>query len=113
MITVLHRGGRGGVSLGTPKSDYVICARSLTNTRAPAKNQTFSEGLRNYDNLYAEKEARGEVFNTENTGCVVVLFLIRHNMDNLGIWDIDALMDQNDRGTLFLKFCCTKYLFAP
>ena len=39
MITVLHRGGyaqmitilhRGGGSLGTPKSDYVICARPLT-----------------------------------------------------------------------------------
>ena len=38
MITVLHRGGyaqmitilhREGGSLGTPKSDYVICARSL------------------------------------------------------------------------------------
>ena len=38
MITVLHRGGyaqmitilhRGGGSLGTPKSDYVICARPL------------------------------------------------------------------------------------
>ena len=28
MITILHR-GRGG-SLGTPKSDYVICARPLT-----------------------------------------------------------------------------------
>ena len=28
MITILHRGG--GVSLGTPKSDYVICARPLT-----------------------------------------------------------------------------------
>ena len=27
MITILHRGGRG--SLGTPKSDYVICARPL------------------------------------------------------------------------------------
>ena len=39
MITVLHRGGyaqmitilpRGGGSLGTPKSDYVICARPLS-----------------------------------------------------------------------------------
>ena len=39
MITVLQRGGyaqmitilhRGGGSLGTPKSDYVICARPLT-----------------------------------------------------------------------------------
>ena len=38
MITVLHRGGyaqmitilHGGGSLGTPKSDYVICARPLT-----------------------------------------------------------------------------------
>ena len=38
MITVLHRGGyaqmitilhRGGGALGTPKSDYVICARTL------------------------------------------------------------------------------------
>ena len=39
MITVLHRGGyaqmitilhrRRGGSLGTPKSDYVICARPL------------------------------------------------------------------------------------
>ena len=38
MITVLHRGGyaqmitilhRGGGALGTPKSDYVICARPL------------------------------------------------------------------------------------
>ena len=38
MITVLHRGGvcpndynitQGGGSLGTPKSDYVICARPL------------------------------------------------------------------------------------
>ena len=35
MITVLHRGGggssqkEGGGSLGTPKSDYVICARPL------------------------------------------------------------------------------------
>ena len=29
MITILHRGGGGG-SLGTPKSDYVICARPLT-----------------------------------------------------------------------------------
>ena len=37
MITVLHRGGyaqmitilHGGGSLGTPKSDYVICARPL------------------------------------------------------------------------------------
>ena len=37
MITVLHRGGyaqmitilHGGESLGTPKSDYVICARPL------------------------------------------------------------------------------------
>merc|ERR1712016_12016 len=28
MITILHRGG-GGVS-GTPKSDYVICARPLS-----------------------------------------------------------------------------------
>ena len=27
MITILHRGGEG--SLGTPKSDYVICARPL------------------------------------------------------------------------------------
>ena len=27
MITILHRGGG---SLGTPKSDYVICARPLT-----------------------------------------------------------------------------------
>ena len=27
MITILHRGGGG--SLGTPKSDYVICARPL------------------------------------------------------------------------------------
>ena len=39
MITVLHRGGyaqmitilqRGGGSLGTPKSNYVLCARPLT-----------------------------------------------------------------------------------
>ena len=38
MITVLHRGGyaqmitilHGGGSLGTPKSDYVICARPLS-----------------------------------------------------------------------------------
>ena len=37
MITILHRGGyaqmitilHGGGSLGTPKSDYVICARPL------------------------------------------------------------------------------------
>ena len=37
MITVLHRGGyaqmitilHGGGSLGTPKSDYVICAQPL------------------------------------------------------------------------------------
>ena len=39
MITVLHRGGEGvcpndynitwGGALGTPKSDYVICARPL------------------------------------------------------------------------------------
>ena len=28
MITILHRGGGG--SLGTPKTDYVICARPLT-----------------------------------------------------------------------------------
>ena len=28
MITILHRGGEGG-SLGSPKSDYVICARPL------------------------------------------------------------------------------------
>merc|ERR1712016_361240 len=28
MITILHRGG-GGVS-GTPKSDYIICARPLS-----------------------------------------------------------------------------------
>ena len=44
MITVLHRGGyaqmitilhREGGSLGTPKSDYVICARSL-NRVGPA-----------------------------------------------------------------------------
>ena len=43
MITVLHRGGyaqmitilhRGEGSLGTPKSDYVICARPLTCTLA-------------------------------------------------------------------------------
>ena len=39
MITVLHRGGyaqmitilQGGGSLGTPKSDYVICARPLND----------------------------------------------------------------------------------
>ena len=39
MITVLHRGGyaqmitilHGGGSLGTPKSDYVICARPLAS----------------------------------------------------------------------------------
>ena len=30
MITILHGGGRGG-SLGTPKSDYVICARPLSS----------------------------------------------------------------------------------
>ena len=33
MIALLHRswrGGGGGGSLGTPKSDYVICARPLT-----------------------------------------------------------------------------------
>ena len=29
MIKILHRGGDG--SLGTPKSDYGICARPLTN----------------------------------------------------------------------------------
>ena len=37
MITILHRGGyaqmitilHGGGALGTPKSDYVICARPL------------------------------------------------------------------------------------
>ena len=30
MITILHR-GEGGGSLGTPKSDYVICVRPLTS----------------------------------------------------------------------------------
>ena len=41
MITVLHRGGyaqmitilHGGGSLGTPKSDYVICARPLNHRK--------------------------------------------------------------------------------
>ena len=46
MITVLHRGGyaqmitilhRGGGSLGTPKSDYVICARPLTYCAAVSR----------------------------------------------------------------------------
>ena len=45
MITILHRGGyaqmitilhRGGGSLGTPKSDYVICARPLTKIESIA-----------------------------------------------------------------------------
>ena len=38
MITILHRGGG---SLGTPKSDYVICARPLSSAWAPevVKNQ--------------------------------------------------------------------------
>ena len=36
MITVLHRGGRGG-SPGTPKSNYVICAR-------PLKEKSSNEG---------------------------------------------------------------------
>ena len=44
MITVLHREGyaqmitilhRGGGSLGTPKSDYVICARPLSSVSRP------------------------------------------------------------------------------
>ena len=30
MITILHRGGG---SLGTPKSDYVICARPLNSLK--------------------------------------------------------------------------------
>ena len=43
MITVLHRGGyaqmitilhRGEGSLGTPKSDYVICARPLRSMKS-------------------------------------------------------------------------------
>ena len=47
MITVLHRGGyapmitilhRGGGALGTPKSDYVICARPLIHCKAPMIN---------------------------------------------------------------------------
>ena len=47
MITVLHRGGyaqmitilhRGGGSLGTPKSDYVICARPITAAAALSQN---------------------------------------------------------------------------
>ena len=32
MITILHRGGEGG--FGTPKSDYVICARPLIENSA-------------------------------------------------------------------------------
>ena len=49
MITVLHRGGygqmitilhRGGGSLGTPKSDYVICARPLMATASLFVRQT-------------------------------------------------------------------------
>ena len=37
MITILHW-GRGGGSLGTPKSDYVICARPHTSNKANSKN---------------------------------------------------------------------------
>ena len=55
MITVLHRGGyaqmitilhRGGGSLGTPKSDYVICARPLTGkTYSDRTRQRMDGGL--------------------------------------------------------------------
>ena len=47
MIPVLHRGGVcpndynitwGGGSFGTPKSDYVICARPHTSNKANSKN---------------------------------------------------------------------------
>ena len=53
MITVLHRGGyaqmitilhRGGGSLGTPKSDYVICAQPL-NGKCPKNLMFFSATL--------------------------------------------------------------------
>ena len=36
MITILHRGGGG--SLGTPKSDYVICARPLIHESVRIRN---------------------------------------------------------------------------
>ena len=54
MITVLHRGGyaqmitilhRGGGFLGTPKSDYVICARPLIPNSTLRNNRQLSAGL--------------------------------------------------------------------
>ena len=52
MITVLHRGVRpndynityGGGSLGTPKSDYVICARPPTESRKRRVSALVSRG---------------------------------------------------------------------
>ena len=39
MITILHGGG----SLGTPKSDYVICARPLMVKMFPTQNAESSK----------------------------------------------------------------------
>ena len=55
MITILHRGGyaqmitilHGGQgSLGTPKSDYIICARPLINLNHRVEQHAFSAAVR-------------------------------------------------------------------
>ena len=59
MITVLHRGGyaqmitilHGGGSLGTPKSDYVICARPLRSLDL-LERLKVSLALRDTGNLF-------------------------------------------------------------
>ena len=60
MITVLHRGGyaqmitilhRGGGSLGTPKSDYVICARPLIQ-----KEASIIDAVRTNENADANQD---------------------------------------------------------
>ena len=68
MITILHRGGG---SLGTPKSDYVICARPLiaytnlfTHESVYSSPSLLNEYLW-YDKLWGTSQRVVTLFSTE------------------------------------------------
>ena len=67
MVTILHGAGRGGGSLGTAKSDYIICALLLTGL-----HKLWYPGIRDRSTwgMFGAHGEHGDVFLFFNLGAL-------------------------------------------
>ena len=109
MITVLHRGGyaqmitilhRGGGPLGTPKRDYVICARPLTEKIRWVVCDCFHKAINNQSFQMADCKSRTWGKWWSSGGSVHLLRSFAISSAKCGWWGEDSiyLLNSTTRG---------------